>query len=403
MASTRLKETKDGKKYYEIRVRMSQSGPELSRRWYVPEGWSQKSIDKELNKQAHEFESQCKEGKIKTKKQAREEQEQAAREEAKIPTFKFYYENVYFPDKVKKLKKNSIRVYQQHLDRYVYDEIGSLKMPDITDIQLSDILIRVRDKGLKYNSRLKIYGVLKAVFSYAYRKGHITTNPMDLVDRPKPTEDEEKISSVKAFDEKEAAYILKCADNEPLLWKTLIYLLLHSGCRIGEAVGLTWKCVNFAESKITIAQTLTYNSTDGLYTNKPKNGKIRTIPIPEKVIGLLAEMKRKSGSDILSISGEKLSNDYVFTPEGSDKVIHPYTPIVHFKTFGKKYGIDDFHPHKLRHTFASISIKNGVDIVSVAAILGDAPETVMRTYLHDYEEGKRQASNKFADIMAANQ
>ena len=64
MASTRLKQTKDGKQYYEIRVRMSRGKPELSTRWYIPDGWCNKSIEKELAKQAAEFERKCKAGEV---------------------------------------------------------------------------------------------------------------------------------------------------------------------------------------------------------------------------------------------------------------------------------------------------------------------------------------------------
>lgn len=402
MASTRLKTTKDGRRYYEIRVRMGRNEAELTSRWYVPEGWSQKSVDRELPKVAAEFERKCKAGEVKTREQIRIEQEQAAREAALVPTFKYYYENVFFPDKVKGRKKNTQMIYERHLEWFIYGAIGEMKMPEITDVQLTPILTALRDRGLKVNSRLKTYSVLNAIFTYAYRKGHIDKNPMDRVDRPEPTEEEGRDSGVKAFDEKEAAYILKCADKEPLHWKTLIYLLLHSGCRVGEAIGLTWECVDFSKSMITVKQTLCYNSKDGVYLNKPKNGKSRTIPLPSYVMKLLAEMKKKS-ADILSMSGEKLSNDYVFTAAGSDKVMHPYSPTVYFKSLEKKYGIDDFHPHKLRHTFASISLKNGADIVSVSAILGDKPETVMRTYLHDYEDGKRNTSDLFANSIAVNQ
>ena len=64
MAATRKKETKDGRKYYEIRYRTSREASELSMRWYVPSGWSEKAIQRELRKQAAEFERKCKEGLI---------------------------------------------------------------------------------------------------------------------------------------------------------------------------------------------------------------------------------------------------------------------------------------------------------------------------------------------------
>ena len=52
MAFTRKKTTKTGKTFYEIRVDRGPGKPELTRRWYPPEGWSKKAIDRELAKQA---------------------------------------------------------------------------------------------------------------------------------------------------------------------------------------------------------------------------------------------------------------------------------------------------------------------------------------------------------------
>ena len=62
MPSPRLKMTKSGRRFYEIRVSRGRSKSYLSTRWYVPEGWSQKAIDKELTKVAAEFERQVKSG-----------------------------------------------------------------------------------------------------------------------------------------------------------------------------------------------------------------------------------------------------------------------------------------------------------------------------------------------------
>ncbi len=99
MPSTRLKQTKDGRPYYEIRVRVSRDKSELSSRWYVPEGWSRKAIDKELTKQAAEFERKCKAGEVLSRADKRAIQEEAEREAAKIQTLRQYGENVFMPSK----------------------------------------------------------------------------------------------------------------------------------------------------------------------------------------------------------------------------------------------------------------------------------------------------------------
>ena len=137
MAATRLKKTKDGRKYYEIRYRTSREASELSTRWYVPSGWSDKAIQRELAKRAAEFERQCKEGLILSRREKKEiaaqEAARQAAKAAKIVTVKQYGERVFMPGKLagtiveKALAENSRAYYQNALDRHIYPIIGERK------------------------------------------------------------------------------------------------------------------------------------------------------------------------------------------------------------------------------------------------------------------------------------
>lgn len=70
--SIRRKTTKAGRDYYEITVSRGRSMPRLFSRWYVPEGWSQRAIDRELAKVAAEFERQCKVGEVVSRREKRQ-------------------------------------------------------------------------------------------------------------------------------------------------------------------------------------------------------------------------------------------------------------------------------------------------------------------------------------------
>ena len=67
MASTRKLTTKDGQIFYEIRVSRGRGKSYLTTRWYPPEGWSQKAIDRALVKEAAEFERRCHDGVVITR------------------------------------------------------------------------------------------------------------------------------------------------------------------------------------------------------------------------------------------------------------------------------------------------------------------------------------------------
>lgn len=88
MPSTRKKFNKAGQAFYEIRVSRGRDKSYLTRRWYVPEGWSQRAIDRELASVAAEFVRQCNAGEIISREEKREKAAQEAAEAARILTLK---------------------------------------------------------------------------------------------------------------------------------------------------------------------------------------------------------------------------------------------------------------------------------------------------------------------------
>ncbi len=72
--------------------------------------------------------------------------------------------------------------------------------------------------------------------------------------------------------------------------------------------------------------------------------------------------------------------------------MHPQTPTRYFKKFGQRYNVPDFHPHRLRHTAATLMLLNGADMTSVAQRLGHAAvSTTVNFYSHANAESVRRA------------
>ena len=93
-------------------------------------------------------------------------------------------------------------------------------------------------------------------------------------------------------------------------------------------------------------------------------------------------------------------SQYVFTQEGSAEPIHPQSPARYLQNFARKYGVQGLHPHKLRHSFASIAITNGADIASVSEKLGHTDKAVtLRMYTHADQESIKRASQIFRDAI----
>ena len=390
MPSVRRYETKDGRAYYLIRVRRGREKSALSRRWYVPDGWSQRAIDRELAKVAAEFEREAQAGEVISRAEKRQRAALEAAEAAKIVTLRQYGEKVFMPAKTLTATENTRASFQGNLDKWVYPAIGDIKLPEITSAQISALLLDMQGKGKAHATVVKVYTILNSLFKMAYLSDMIARNPMDKVERPKPRKDEIKPQTAQAYTAQEVRDILTALEGEPLKWRAFIHLLIDTGVRRGEALAVQWEDIDFQENTILICRNLCYTPDKGIYLDTPKNGRCRMVDVGEDTLQLLKQIREQQGA----------GGKYIFTQDNSLEPMHPTSPTHYFRQFSKRNGIKDFHPHKLRHTFASVAITAGADVVSVSETLGHSDTAVtLRMYTHANDESRRRASRIFRDAI----
>lgn len=370
-------------------------GRRVKRSWRPEPGWSAKTIERELNKFAAQLENELASGALNTKKEDKEAARLAALEAAKLKTFRQYVEGVYMPTKAAIFSENSRSSYQRNLDTHILPILGDLLMVDITPAMISKLLLDFQKSGHAHASAVKLYNILNGIFQMAFLDDTIKESPMLKVKRPTPRKEEKaQDESEKAYTVQQLHYILQCLENESLKWQTYINLVADTGIRRGEACGLEWSDIDWAKGTITIHRNAQYTPSAGVYVTSPKNGKSRTVDVGPDVLKLLQQLR-------LEQAGKAISK-YVFTQDSSPNIIHPQSPTRYFKKFGQRYGIEDFHPHKLRHTSASLAITNGTDVVSVSKRLGHSDTAVtLRMYAHANEESIRRAGQIVRDALKA--
>ena len=414
MANATKRINKDGSVSYQIQVSRGRGKSPYSMRWSVPVTWSDKVVQRELAKVCADFERKCKNGEVLTNKERKAEEQRKAEEENKIQTVKQYAEKVFMPRLTVTCSEHTRDSFQRNIDKYIVPAIGGFKIPEVKSEQISALLLKMqtpKDKGgngLKVSSVIKVYTILNLIFKQAYMEHMIMPNPMDFVSRPKATKAEGKKNEVESYTESELQHILSCLNNEPVKWKTMIYLMAFTGARKGEIVGLQWECIDFQNNTITIKETLNYTVEKGIYTDTTKNGKQRIIDVDESVMKMLQELKKVQIKAIrakMKKQGKKgiaKLPKWVFTTDDYESPMHPDSPTRFCKKMEKKYNITGFHPHKLRHSFASIAIVNGADVVSVSEILGHSDVAVtLRVYSHSNEEARKRASSIFNSAITA--
>ena len=390
MASIVKETNSKGEVVYKVRVANGR-GKRVTRSWKPDPKWSAKTTERKLNQFAAELENKFKSGAVSTKKEKAEAQRQAEIEAAKIKTFRQYAEEVWLPGKLAgdNIAENTRLSYIRNVN-IANEQIGDIPIKEITSAMLTKLLISFQQKGKKYATCVKLYNVLNGIFKTAFEDETIETNPMLRVHRPKKSrreqiEDEQK---KKVYTPTELNHILESIAQEPLKWQTYICIAAHTGMRKGEITGLHWNDIDFSNKTINVVRNLQYSPDKGIYETTPKSGKTRKVNIPNSVLVLLRELRAEQASTCIS--------QYVFTQNSSPLPMHPDTPTEQFKSFGKKYNIESFHPHILRHTWATISIDSGANQSSVSKALGHADvATTLRMYTHPDEEGVKIASEIF--------
>ena len=408
MATTTKKTNKKGQSFYEIRVHISRERPTLTTRWYVPEGWSQKAIDRELAKVSAEFERKCKAGEILSREEQKaidaEQAQLAAIEAAKIQTFKQYGERVFMPSKKITTAEKTREYYQGALNNHLYKAFGDIPLQDLTSAQITEYFTKLQASDLSHSTIIGIYVTLNQLLKMAYNDDTIERNPIDKVQRPRQRKDEQK-REIEAFTSDELKTINEHLESEPLKWRAMIRLIEDTGIRRGEACGLKWENIDFSKNAALIKWNVCYTKEKGIYIDTTKTGKEREVYFTPAVAALLKEYQaeqiaatRKRTARLIKdkkpLDFEKVAiPEHVFTEKGINAPMHPDSLNVFLRSFSKKCGIK-IHPHKLRHSFASLAITNGADVASVSEVLGHAQiSTTLNMYTHANEESKRRAAS----------
>ena len=394
MATTRLRKTKDGKPFYEIRASRKRGETAPTMRWYVPEGWSKRAIDRELAKVAAEFDRQYEAGEIVSKAERKRQEQAKIEAEAKEKTVKQYVEEIYLPHKELSCKPKTVKCYKDTLAVHILPEIGDRKIESIKPTDIDKLLVELQSSDLSFRTISLTDAVIRQVFKMAYMDETITVNPTDRVAKPKRRKDDTK-KERDVFTGEQITELLDMLEDEPLHWRAYFNLVAFTGCRRGEALAIKWRNVDMETGRIIIDGGICYTPDKGIFETTPKTGEQRIIYVPADVLSLLTMLREEQKArGIISL--------YVFPGANAATPMHPDAPNRFMNRLRKRAGITDrLNPHKFRHTFATINIANGANVADVSKALGHADiSTTLNIYVHPGEDGAKRSSDLFAEAIS---
>ena len=360
--------------------------------WKTPDGMMPSRAEKAAQKAATEWERQVRDEYQKDlQNPERIKERQAANDRTEFADF---VHNTWFPICICDGEHKPTTVaFNKHISNVIADYFSGKAIQTIsgTDIQKYLIYLRTtyktaQGKPLAPKTIRHHYATLANIFSFAIKQEIITKNPMDKVDCPKAQK-----KKVDAFTEEQARSFFGYLDECPMDFRCMLNLLITTGIRRGELMGLQWGDIDFDDCVISVNRNVTYTPDSGIMVSTPKTEcSVRQIPVMPSVAAVL--MEYRNGAE------DWKKNDFLFPKDGNPALARDPNSITRrVKRFMKLHDLPDMSPHDLRHSCATLLLSNGADIKSVQEILGHSnASTTLNFYVKSDMKQMKAATEKFA-------
>lgn len=410
MANIQPRKNKDGKIIsYCIRVHKGRdtNGKQLkpyTMTFFFDEKWSEKKIQAELQKAATLFENECKKGFVADNKQ----------------TFERYANYVIDLKERIGVKHRTIVRYKELLER-IKPAIGHYKLCDLKPQHLNAFYDQLSKDGInkatggKLSSKTIIehHRLIRTILAEAEKELLV---PYNAASKATPPKNERKEANYIEIEDIER--ILFYSLQEPLKKQVALNLLIFTGCRRGEIMGLQWSDIDFKNNLINIKRTSLYSKDRGIYQDTPKTEQSkRSISVPAKVMELLRVYKKEYNTKRLALGTAWTDTGFILVQENG-KPMHPDTLTDYCSSFRTKYNniiekenkdrpktnklplLPHINPHAFRHSQASMLVLSGLDCATVSKRLGHANiSTTTNIYTHILHEADKKASDKLENIL----
>jgi len=211
----------------------------------------------------------------------------------------------------------------------------------------------------------------------------------------------------KYLEKEELALFLKTAKEQGLELDYLIFLILsYTGIRVGELVALKWKDIDFVNQTISITKTY-YNPNNNtvkflLVTPKTKKSR-RKVVVDEDVIQALKIHKEMQEKIIQQLDDVYNNQDFIFAKserQAGYPIVIKMVQLRMARLLTLANLNTELTPHSSRHTHTSLLAEAGVALEQIMDRLGHSDDQITKNvYLHVTKEMKKEASQKFSELM----
>ena len=316
--------------------------------------------------------------------------------------FEFWITNL-----IADLSPNTRRNYRERYEYNIQPVIGTMRLGDVKPMHCKIVLNRM-DATYAGSTIRQTYIAMGTMFRAAVMNDMITKHPMDGVRYTKPVR---AANDIKFLTVEEQEIFLEAAKRSHNYRQYV--LLLETGLRTSELIGLTWDAIDWKKRTLTVNKTLEYRHKEGYWrAGPPKTAtSYRTIPLTNRAYDVLKECyderhTRKESETLSQIleyidrrtgqTGYLLMRDLVFINYRTGEPAKNSSYDTHLYKLCDEAKIKRFCMHALRHTYATRAIESGMQPKVLQKLLGHASiKTTMDRYVHVTDTSLTNAVKQF--------
>lgn len=293
------------------------------------------------------------------------------------------------------VKELTVSSYKSSIKTHIKPGLGAIKLEALSAHMIQGFYNDLTDKkGLSPKTVKNIHGVLHKALQQAVSNGYIRFNPAESCVLPRAEKKE-----IKPLDENQITTFLQAIRGHR--FEDLFTVVLFTGMREGEALGLLWDCVDLDTGTITVNKQLQKDFSKGsqYHLVTTKNSKGRTITVAPFVVNVLRRIRCRQLKNRIQLGDCWQDSGFVFTDELGQH-LNRSTVYNAFKRVMVQIGSPDTRFHDLRHSYAVASIRSGDDIKTVQANLGHATAAfTLDVYGHVTDQMKQASADRMEQFI----